>query len=377
MGRLKFTIVSVGIKHYDGTRINQGETSAGPETQSTILRSCVCVGFYHPTRKIGAISHVTGFSNIGDHDPVNAIQSLRKRMHKFDLDLKDCECFVVGGSDRARHVYDSTVKALKEASIAFEPLDVLGTVHRKILLDPQKGELFLYKKDEKDLLNKAHQSFSADPDGKCFHDPMRRVLTGASLFFRNRPMLKCFEQRVLPEIVENFNRLHIWCAGCSTGMEVYSIAMVADDWISKHKTNFPLTVLGSDISDQAIKTALEGIYPVTLRCVAGYEKVFLKYAQADEVGRRVIVGPEMRRIATFRQRDIRTGSRLHKFELIVCDHVFQYFEPKEQCELVVPLVRAMQPKGYLYLSSPWQGMQSFLTDEFGLEKIDRGFYRTP
>jgi hypothetical protein len=67
MGAVRLKIVYQEFRRFKGTRIQQSEISAGPQKQYTILKSCICVGFHHATKRLGALSYITGFSSEGGH----------------------------------------------------------------------------------------------------------------------------------------------------------------------------------------------------------------------------------------------------------------------------------------------------------------------
>jgi chemotaxis protein methyltransferase CheR len=378
MGRLAFRTVKANFRSQNSLRIQQGETYAGPEKQGTILKSCICVGFYHPDKHIGAISHITGFGQGVGHSPRGALAEMRKGLKRHGLAPADCECFILGGADRVRHVYESVVAELKTQGIhKYEELDLLGAWHRKFEFNPATGQLTLFKKSNQEIAQEARKGFSSDRSYECFHDPKRRLITGASLFFRNEPMLKLLREQAFPDILNMGNRLHVWCAGCSLGMETYSVAMVALDWLSKQKNSgVDLKILGSDISKEALATANQGVYAISEKGAQTHKALFARYTERLDTNK-VRVTPELRSTISFKQRDIQQGSRKHLFELAICDHVMQYFDDGIQLEMLAPLVKAIQPGGFAYISSPSNIIRATITAEYGFECLARSFYRKP
>ncbi|MCP4641229.1 MAG: hypothetical protein GY851_12380 [bacterium] len=374
MSSIRFRVTDKDFHHFRGVRVQQGEVHVGPEIQGTILRSCLCIGFYSPARRIGAITHITGFGRGDGHHAPRALDMVRKGLSKRGMDFSDCECFVIGGATEARHVYEAVVSELKQRAIAFEELDTLGRSHRKLLLDPSTGELTLYKKAESEFGQGATGDVHPEHAYQCFNDPKKRVVTGASVLFRNRQLLKCLQEEVLPNVLGDGNRLHVWCAGCSTGMEVYSIAMVGLAWLEEQGKTADFRVLGSDISREALDFASAGEYPVTAQTAKGHGHLLERYT--EQIERHVIrMGPELPRVVAFKSRDLRVGSRRHRFELVVCDHVFQYFQPDVQREFLTGLVGAVQHRGYLYLSTPTVAVRDSVAAKHPFTCIARNVYR--
>ncbi len=375
MNTLEFQIVPSDIRDHLSVRIQQGEVHVGPEPQQTYLRSCVCAGFYHPGHHLGALSHITGFSENGGHGARGAIEEIEQLLSRQGVRLEACECFLVGGADAAPHVYDSVVSELRRRGLRFRELDVLGSFHLKLRLDPEAGRLDLFKKSSPQRAPEAPTTFAADASLECFQNRRRRLITGASLFFRNEPLLECLRDIVIPSVVRSSGRCHIWCAGCSTGMEVYSVGMVALDSLTRCKgEHLELRLLGTDVSEEALEQGRRGEYIVTDGARNRYANLFERYCERADA-RTIRIGTELRSLVSFCHRDIREGSRQHRFELVVCDHVLQYFTPELQLEFLKGLRTGVQPGGFLFVSSPSTGIQQALLAGGEYEMLARSFYR--
>jgi chemotaxis protein methyltransferase CheR len=375
MEALRFQLVSDTIQDHASVRIQQGAVHVGPESQQTYLGSCVCVGFYHAGRHLGATSHITGFRQAEGHDAKGALREIERRFSAYGLNLPDCECFVIGGADSARQVYDSAVEELRRRGLRFRELDVLGAFHRKLRFRPADGTLDLFKKPSGKGQADDTSPYFAAPSMDYFQDPRRRIVTGASLFFRNEALISRLADTVLPEVVRTADRCHIWCAGCSTGMEVYSLGMVALHYLERARLpGFELRLLGTDISQGALDQARSGEYSVTQRAEERFAHLFRQYCEKVDA-QRMRMGPELRAVARFREHDIRQGSRRHLFELVACDHVLQYFPPDVQLEFLNGLRTGVRPGGYLYVSSPSNRVRDTLLTSGEYEVIEPSFYR--
>lgn len=375
MGSIRLKIVHRDFRKFKVTRIQQSEVSAGSDKQYTVLKSCVCVGFHHATKHLGAISHITGFSSEGGHSARGALRAIQRKLARFGVDLRECECFVIGGTERARHVYDQVVGDLQGREIAFKELDVLGQFHRKILYDPATGIVALYRKSDDDMWAEARKIFSSDHSRTDFRDPRHRLIVGASLFFRNESMLKHITKDVLPIILEQDKRFHVWCAGCSIGMEVYSVAMIVLEWLSRRwKANVDFRILGTDISSEALEAASKGAYLVNERAIQSHSQLFRKYTERIDT-HNIQTCQRLKEVVYFKQRDINAGSRRHRFDLVICDHVLQYFSPEIQLEMLHSLATAVYPSAFLYVSSPSSIIAEELTARLGFTRLARSFYR--
>lgn len=375
MGSVQLKIVHREFRKFKGTRIQQSEVSAGPDKQYTLLKSCVCVGFHHATKCLGAISHVTGLSSEGGHSVRGALRTMQRKLARFDVDLRECDCFVIGGTDRARHVYDQVVAELRAREIAYQELDVLGQAHRKILYDPATGIITLYRRSDDNMWAETRKIFSSDRPHSDFQDQRCRLIVGPSLFFRNESMLTHIKKDVLPTILKRGKRFHVWCAGCSIGMEVYSVAMIVLEWPRRHwKANVDFRILGTDISSEALEVASKGEYSVNERAMQSHPQLFRKYT--ERIGaHNVRMGRRLKEVVYFKQRDIGAGSRRHRFDLVICDHVLQYFSPEIQLEMLHSLATAVYPSAFLYVSSPSSIIPEELTAKLGFTCLARSFYR--
>ena len=377
MGRLELTLSPKNFHNHNCKRIQQGEVWVGFEPQGTILKSCICVGFHHAEKGIGAISHITGFRDDGGHHVHGALMELRKGLRRHGLEFSDCQCFLLGGAARARHVFDSIVQELQEQGIRYKALDILGNFHRKFVFEPAAGRITLYKKLQSEIADEAKKTYSSDRNYKCFHDPKRRLITGASLFFRNDLLLNAIGDVALPDLMKRAKRLHVWCAGCSNGMEAYSAGIIILDWLeNRGLSSSGFKILGSDISAEALGTGQKGEYRVSEQGVRKNQTLFKKYTERIDA-HNIRMGPELKSHITFKQRDIRIGSRRHLFELVICDHVMQYFSPEIQLEMLGPLANAVQPGGYAYISSPSPVIAEQIAQTYGFKILERHFYHKP
>jgi two-component system, chemotaxis family, CheB/CheR fusion protein len=90
------------------------------------------------------------------------------------------------------------------------------------------------------------------------------ILIHVTSFFRDPEVFEALKKRVLPELLRPSPEgapIRIWVAGCSTGEEVYSLAIALLEFMEESPCPRPLQIFGSDISEQAIRTARQGLYP--------------------------------------------------------------------------------------------------------------------
>lgn len=159
------------------------------------------------------------------------------------------------------------------------------------------------------------------------------------------------------------------------GMEVYSVAMVALDCLEKKgRDDMDFKVLGTDISEEALATARSGEYSRGADSLKRRQALIEKYTERVDF-RTVRMKNNLRSRVSFKQRDIRLGSRKPLFDMVICDHVFQYFDLNIQMEFLQGLMRGVKSRGYLYLSSPSSIPGKILVEHGGYRMISRHFYQ--
>lgn len=184
------------------------------------------------------------------------------------------------------------------------------------------------------------------------------VTTHKTDFFREPHHFDYLTQHVLPEIIKNdgagiHRTLKIWSAGCSTGEEPYTIAMVLEEYASRFPgIYFDYFILASDVSLPAIEEGKRAIYPME-RISPVPENIKRKYfmKSKDPKWDVVRIVPEIRAKVRFRQINFLEGDfKLRdKMDVIFCRNVMIYFDKKLQEHLVNRFAEYLNPYGYLFI----------------------------
>jgi chemotaxis protein methyltransferase CheR len=177
---------------------------------------------------------------------------------------------------------------------------------------------------------------------------------GETSFFRFAPHFAALIERVIPELIKHHQttrRLRIWSAGCSTGEEVYSLAITLLQHFPQ-LASWDITILGTDISHQSLATARRGNYQErSLRHVT--PKLLSKWFIKDGTGWTVTECLRSRTRFAFLnlQSETYPSSKNGTVEcdLIFCRNVMIYFRPETVRAVVSRLRRALRPGGYLFL----------------------------
>ena len=181
------------------------------------------------------------------------------------------------------------------------------------------------------------------------------ITTQETLFFRDNSPYNALQYKALPELIDAkagspfAKRLRIWSAACSTGQEPYSIAMLLLETLpDPHSWN--VSVLGTDISDEAVARASRGHY-AEHEVRRGLPPAKLqKYFHAEGNGWRI--NDEVRSLVSFRRLNLLEPlTPLGTFDIIFCRNVAIYFDAPTRDDLFLRLAERLSPEGYLFTGS--------------------------
>jgi chemotaxis protein methyltransferase CheR len=178
------------------------------------------------------------------------------------------------------------------------------------------------------------------------------LLNNETYFFRDKPTFDQLPELVLPDLARkraDVRRLSIWCAGCSTGQEVHSVAMLfADNPERWH--GWAIDILGTDISERAIEAARSGLY-TQFEVQRGLGVIeMLRHFDETEGGWQI--KDETRRNARFQQHNVLSEPPARaRFDLILCRNVLLYFDKPTRAAAFARLASAIAPEGFLMLGA--------------------------
>ena len=182
------------------------------------------------------------------------------------------------------------------------------------------------------------------------------VTTNKTDFFREPVHFQFLTETALPEFqaesaVGNRKKFIVWSAGCSSGEEPYTLAMVLNEYASQHP-DFQHSILATDISTRVLEKARAGIYDQHLVEGVPYslkQKYFLR--SKDREKKLVRVVPELRSGVSFQRVNLMDEHLIipEKADALFCRNVIIYFERATQCELLSRLCRCLKTGGYLFL----------------------------
>jgi len=197
---------------------------------------------------------------------------------------------------------------------------------------------------------------------------LENLTVNETSFFRNRPQLDLFQKVVLEEVLHRKQErrdwsLRIWSAGCSTGQEPYTVAMMVADALAYYYLRNPLPfempspkplipppwkveILASDISYSVLRAAQEGTYSDNQMDQVDY---VYRLRYFDKVGERYAIKKAVREMVQFDFHNLKAEFLPQRNDIIFCRNVMIYFDEAEQKRLISKFYRCLNPEGYLFV----------------------------
>jgi chemotaxis protein methyltransferase CheR len=197
---------------------------------------------------------------------------------------------------------------------------------------------------------------------------LENLTVNETSFFRVRPQLDLFQKVILEEILKRKQErkdwtLRIWSAGCSTGQEPYTLAIMVCDALAYYYLRNPLPfamptpkplipppwkveILASDINYSALLTGQQGNYSETQMETVDYT-TRLRYF--DKIGDKYAVKAKLKELVQFDFHNLKADFLPQRNDAIFCRNVMIYFDEPEQKRLIDKFYRCLNPEGYLFV----------------------------
>jgi len=180
------------------------------------------------------------------------------------------------------------------------------------------------------------------------------VTTNKTDFFREPDHFDYLVQKAVPDLMarmESGRQLWVWSAGCSTGEEPYTLAMVLNEYAADHP-GFRFKVLATDISNTVLAKAKQGVFSSeVVRPVQSdlQKKYFMRSRDRESDLLRIV--PELRRLVEFRRLNFMDADfgLSQKVDAIFCRNVIIYFDRPTQERILQKLTAQLVPGGYVFV----------------------------
>lgn len=191
----------------------------------------------------------------------------------------------------------------------------------------------------------------------------KEFFIGVTNFFRDPEAYEILLQRILPEFLNqkpNDYTLRAWVAGCSTGEEAYSLAIVIQECLDNIKHPVNVQIFGTDINEAAIETARRGLYLPGIDADVSAERLKRFFSKEDDNYR---IKKSIREMLVFATQNIINDPPFTKLDIISCRNLLIYFRPELQKKILRTFHYSLKEEGILFLGpseTPGQSDRFFI-----------------
>ena len=179
---------------------------------------------------------------------------------------------------------------------------------------------------------------------------VKAFLINVTQFFRDPEAFAYLKSEILPKLIarsyEGDRVLRFWTAGCATGEEAYSLAMLMTDLLGAELPEWSIKIFATDLDEAAINFARRGLYSENLLkgVPAEYHGRFFEHVDS---GYRI--SKTLRQMVIFGQQDLSRSAPFPRIDLVLCRNVLIYFTPELQEYVLNQFAFSLSPNGYLFL----------------------------
>lgn len=179
----------------------------------------------------------------------------------------------------------------------------------------------------------------------------KELLINVTSFFRDADAFSVLREAILPELCKDKpeqTTFRAWVAGCATGEEAYSIAILLKEWMEENHREFTVQIYSTDLDDEAIAIARAGIYPSSITQDVTPERLRRFFTKEDAGGYRI--KKEIREMVVFAIQNVLKDPPFTKLDLLSCRNLLIYLGSELQNQLIPTFHYALKPGGVLFLS---------------------------
>ncbi len=177
------------------------------------------------------------------------------------------------------------------------------------------------------------------------------LLINVTSFFRDQHVFDLLAASTIPDIVASHapdKPIRIWIAGCSTGEETYSLAILFQEAISAAKLSIKLQVFASDVDPDVIATARDGLYPGNIEAEVSPPRLARFFNKEEQHYR---VTPELRAAVVFTVQDVLADPPFSRLDFVSCRNLLIYLRPEAQAKVLALFHFALREGGVLLLGT--------------------------
>ena len=179
---------------------------------------------------------------------------------------------------------------------------------------------------------------------------INKLTTNHTYFFRENEHFEYYKDVVLPWVDKSLRvkDLRVWSAGCSSGQEPYTLAMITQDYLGSNVGSWESTILASDISNKVLLTAKDGIY--SREELSDVPDSWIKKHFKAYDDNHFIVSENLRKSVAYRNFNLLSPFQFKKpFHAILCRNVMIYFDMPTKNEIINKFYSTLIPGGYFFI----------------------------
>ena len=177
------------------------------------------------------------------------------------------------------------------------------------------------------------------------------LLIGVTRFFRDKEAFQIIKSKVIPQIIGSKTdklAVRVWVAGCSTGEEAYSLAILFKEYMDTEKKSINVKIFATDIDNHAIEYASTGIYPDSISQDVSLERLNRYFLKKKDVYQ---VLKSIREMVIFSFHNVINNPPFFKIDLLSCRNLLIYFQSNLQTRILSTFQFALDTNGFLFLGT--------------------------
>ncbi|WP_191057997.1 CheR family methyltransferase [Geminicoccus harenae] len=177
----------------------------------------------------------------------------------------------------------------------------------------------------------------------------RELLIGVTRFFRDAEAFEVLEATIIPILLmerADTEPIRVWVAGCATGEEAYSIAILLKEALGRAESRRPVKIFATDLDDRAIEAARAGLYLAAIVADLSPERLERHFVKEDGNYR---VAKDLREMCLFTTHDLVQDPPFSQLDLVSCRNLLIYLQPQLQHRVLTTFHYALRPSRHLFL----------------------------
>jgi two-component system CheB/CheR fusion protein len=188
-----------------------------------------------------------------------------------------------------------------------------------------------------------------ETDADEFRTLFNTILINVTSVFRDAEAWALLQREVVPEVITNVapeDEIRVWSAGCSSGEEAYSLAIMFAEALGLDESLNRVKIYATDVDEEALRQARAGLYPAkSLESLSA--ELRDKYFVLS--GTQYLFHPDLRRRVIFGRHDITRDAPISRLDLLVCRNTLMYFNVEAQSQIIDRFHFALRESGFLFL----------------------------